>query len=190
MNLVSFDFDGCICDIYSIVRKHSIKRFDFDPFEYQTSHEIKIPFLNREKTSEFIIDISANNTHEALPYKNAKEGLTLFYNRFNKIPLTIITARRPDERAIVEQWLNNYFPEINFNVIMAGTTHKTSFIENKFSYMVEDKYSSALEISEIVKKCFLINRSWNLNREINKNILRCTDILDVYNNYILLENDI
>lgn len=180
MYKVGFDLDGVIANFHYTFKLEMIKKYGYDiekPIKrgQKITHNIKVPNVSEKQITDDIYSTLVNLSKFIEPYSDVKEALQLFYSYYNK-PIKIVTARdvyRSGVKEVTEEWLKNTFPEIEFDIVFKRHKEKALYLkENKYDTFVEDRLRNANNIAQVVRRVFLIDRLWNVDRETKLKVIR------------------
>jgi len=184
MQNTAFDLDGVICDTHNVFRLEFLKKYGWDintppKRSGKITYKIHIPNVKDKDIGQIIYETIVSKWKDTLPYNDAQEALNLFYSYYRR-PVTIVTARSDSLNGVIDatnMWLKANFPTIEFEVFYKNHKNKAIFLkESKFDTFVEDRLQNANEVSECVRRVFLINRLWNVGRETKPKVIRVSSL--------------
>jgi len=179
MKNIAFDLDGVLCDSYPAFRKDFWIKYAYDIYLEQNRYEIVIPNALKNIIIKNIRDILVKYNDYIYPYPETYETLLSIYVETMK-PITIITAREKDFLAnTTKKWCQDNL-RIPFELHFCDA-HKKKYLlksfDQKIDYWVDDRLAIANDMSSIMDIVFLMNRRWNIERGVKKNVVRI-DTLD------------
>ena len=145
--------------------------------------------LSREQLEKAFIGVIEERTKfEILPYPKVKR--TLEELKIRKIKTIAITSRGEKQfKKATEDDLNLFFPELIAAVHYTNDMWKDNepiinkkiiCEREKVTDFVDDSVSNVLDVSQLGINCYLINRPWNKNINI-ENVLRINGIEEILN---------
>jgi phosphoglycolate phosphatase-like HAD superfamily hydrolase len=166
---IAFDFDGVICDAYNIFRGHYFDMFGHN-MEPEDEHErfefdiVNNPHFEDWWWKEIPVAI-AQYQHVAPPTPGSVEALRAFYIKYGEV--VIITAREPSDAVmqVTKLWCDKVF-DFPYEIHFVASSHekKKEMLRLGIRHYVDDRFKTAVNLSEILHTSFLFNRPWNGNR--------------------------
>lgn len=179
-NLIAFDIDGVIADVYTAFRLFIKRDFGYDIYNKSNTFDIDVPGLSHKDFMDYIYKIMGVQYKSVEPYPNVLQTLDIIYQKTTS-PITFITARNKIIENETHAWIM-YKLKLNipYKIIFNETKHDYIH-KNKIKYFVEDRYKTCNEIADKcpdVNKIFMLNRKWNSNRSINEDKITRINNLD------------
>jgi len=183
--MIAFDFDDVIVDCISILRLVLRRDFNIDIVNI-SEYNLSLP-INKK----IYLPCCINNFTNAMPpLPGAKEAINLILEK--NFPVIFITARNYDTKKETINWIKNNLEIDNFSLVhKTSPEEKAKYIKySKIEYFVEDRLLTANLVSQLdsIKNVFLINRPWNLNRQICDKVIRVDSVLDAVNFFLSKTN--
>jgi len=150
-----------------------LDKYGFDINKDNTrGFKFEVPGVSDDTIYRLIGYVIKNLSHEIKPYDEALVPLYGYYDKTKK-PLYFVTARHRSNEKVTRTWLNKYI-DVPFDVAVGvGCTHKAGhLIKRGYNAFVDDRYKTAIHLSERIDKVFLFNRPWNQGREVPNNVKR------------------
>ena len=174
---LAFDIDGTVADVVTTLTQRLRTEYyiDLDTIEitcFEFIEKITIP-----GTAKFFLEywyaIMENHWKGILPYA----GSEVLY-KFQ--PVTFITARRPVLRQATTDWIDWFFPQLDYDVWFFRSMEKSGILHDTgFSGIVEDRLKVANHVAENGLRSFLVNRSWNMGRYTHPNVIRLNNLKEI-----------
>ena len=193
---IGFDLDGVLCDFYEAVRLRILEKTKYDMGNEIRTYKLTCPKLTDKQMSK-IIKETIYDYESIQPYPNIKKILSSFVLMTNE-PIHIITSRFKSTKSVTTAWLDKNLRlnkdtakleediVIPYDVHFVPSSDKRYFLDfNDFTFFVEDRLRTANQCfsQDIV---FLINRPWNMGREVNRKVIRVDSLDEVLDDYTLL----
>ncbi len=179
-NLIAFDLDGVIINIFPEFRKLFLKYFHHDIVP-QKKFDFNIP---KKIANQLEVKRLWQSHLKEMTYNSNLIQGSLEINRFQKYgKLIFITARPEGTQGYLREYLNGKLGHDNFEIVIDNSRSKLDSIKKyNLNYFVDDRFRTCLEIAPYVGKVLLFDRMWNQRRESRiKNIKRVYTMDDVIN---------
>lgn len=176
--MIGFDIDDTVFDLYPVVRTYFVSKLGYDVHP-RTKHNQKVPGISEEEMVSHIGQVLNNYNEMINPCNYAIEALTKFYELTNQ-PIIFITSRRPFVKDATIELLNDKL-SVPYNLYQTVSSKKKDLIrELDLKYFVDDRMSIVKSCRKVCKMVFLMNKLWNLNREVVLNITRVNNLIEVF----------
>lgn len=179
--MIAFDFDDVIADLQPVIRKEIIKQTGHDIGEHRKTYFVNIPGQSSDETKSMISEIIKYNTRLMDEIPNSINILGKIYKLIHR-DILIITARRPKEtKDETMDWLHehikNQFP---YKVKFTNGQSKNDYFDSDIKYFVDDLPYYVNEAAKVLDHVFLLDKSWNQNIKLRRNISRIKTLESVY----------
>lgn len=184
----AFDLDGVLADTTYSIYKKCIQLYGIDIRKTDNrTHHIKVKGVSNDEISKVINECVGKDWESLQLCPGVYDALHLFYSYYYE-PITIVTARNKNHAYVKEgtySWLKKHFPDITFKVCFTPGRLKLNYLkEYDFKVFVEDRLKTANHISTELKRVYLINKSYNINRETNSNVRRVDSFKEAINSIL------
>lgn len=166
---IAFDLDGTLINIMDPVERLLFEKFGAkivhpDGFQLHTE-----PFLEDEQIWECINE--AYEFHDEIKiYPGATELLTKLYSLSDNDPIKIITARPPKRAAnTTYKYVSERLCDLPYELVIVSDNDKLPYL-HRYTYFVEDRRKTAIQLAEAGKKVFFLKRKWNKLPKAYENI--------------------
>lgn len=164
---IGIDIDGCIAYMLDPIRLEAKKRFGIN-FDLCDVKEFSLypQGMTREQINDIILDHAFLMRLPVIYY--AREALSIIIKDFES---HLVSARRSEVERPTEDWVHiNYMAHDELKV---GHDCKFGYAKKVgLPIFVEDRYRNALKLAEYCDTVYMINKTYNLGREVPENIIR------------------
>lgn len=178
--LLAFDFDGVIANTYPVLREGFFNLYgvDIHPCDRYSIVD-KLKESDKENFYKDVRLILDNYSQFTYPYPKSIEFLENIYKNTRQ-PLLIVTARDCSLYESTHGWLFKNLT-VPYELFMVDEEWKKYFLSYRgVRYWCEDRLKQANYLGQGRTKVFLMNRIWNMNREVNENTIRVNDFEEVF----------
>lgn len=185
--MIALDIDGVVADSIKLLRTIIRYNYGINIDDHILTYQIPEIYPSLDIGALFE-DVILNFGHAVEPYSDAIEACQLLLEK-NSFPLIFLTARRESLKELTKDWIaqNLRLPKDSFSVILRGSKDKQLYIKNSgIQFFVEDRLRTANQIAEIesVEKSYLINRKWNIGRDVHTKVVRKNNLLECVKDYL------
>jgi len=182
--MIAVDIDGVVADTEPILVK-CLEEFTGEKFSppSQRTFDFKEGFTNLSTNDcLYVIDstiISAGNDIPVIDFDATYYALAVIQKTFGMV--NFVTSRGENTREVTESWIFHHFGKLNFKLYLSND--KESVMNNYgMNAIVEDRLKTVNSIRDKSKhRAFLINREYNMGRDVCHNVTRVDGLIDVIN---------
>lgn len=159
---IGFDLDGCVIQFMPVMLDILKQRYGLSYTQEQvTSFTLEDCLGITEKIKEDIVDRTIRGSMKCKPYEGAIEFINEYYRR-SKHVVTFISGRRSEFRIVTFNWLDQWFPHIPYELILAGKADKGQIAKNSGIHVfIEDYFDGVLDLARNGIFVFMPVRPWN-----------------------------
>lgn len=177
--MIAFDIDGVVADIFSPLRKAVLRDFDYDLCGNSPIYDLRIPTLRKGHTTRYVVDFLNSNCLN-IPAVDGCAECVQTVHRISGKPVLFVTARWPSIYEPTVSWLSNELHGVPFHVVLKSSKEKALFLHSiGYSALVEDRYRTATQASELLDTVYLVDQEWNRGRPLPENVCRVSDLKDL-----------
>lgn len=184
--MIAIDLDGVVANTEPVLRKALINftKEKFTPPQPRT-YDFRDGFSNLSLQDCLdVIDnalIDAGNSIPVINFDRTYFALAKIQKEYNKV--YFVSARSYITRKVTEEWLRCHFGRLNYELHLvdhAEGSKERWMKDYGIDILVEDRLKTANGINDKQRyQVFLVNQEWNMQRPIEPNVTRVTDLLDV-----------
>jgi len=177
--MIAFDFDDVIADLNSILRNGILKRIGHDVTFERKKYHIDIPGMSNQDVSDLVGRVMYEDTPLMDPIPHSLESMKIIFEMVNK-PLQIITARGDNVRTKTNDWLKDHIKnQFEYKAIYTDHKSKNAFFDKDTRFFVDDHPHFVSDASKVLEHVFLMNKSWNENIRLPRNVSRIDSLKTV-----------
>lgn len=184
---IAFDFDEVLANFIPVLCGHILDETGVDISNKIRTFKIEVDGCSDEHVSKMIEDCVVNKTRNTLPCEYAIEAIEKFSDMYEGNAIVITSRDKNVSGDATYEWLDTHFPNVSFDVYFSYDKYN---IARKLGldYFVDDRHKTVQSLSPLLKAAFLIDKPWNINRDVKNNIYRARHLMDVYSKYLQMEN--
>jgi len=185
--MFAIDIDGVIANSEPVLvyQLENYMKQKFNP-PFPRTYDFRDGFLglSLEDCLSNIDTALLNGVIPVYDYKRTYLALAKLQHRYEK--LWFVTTRNESLWNNTVHWLNTIFGHINYNLEMVNHDgDKESVMLNYgLDIIVEDRLKTVNDIKSSHIQAYLINRPWNVGREIKGHVIRVNDLLEAVNHHL------
>jgi len=177
----AFDIDGCVANLLPIILSTIYDLFNvkIEETELHSFDIEEVSELSGDQVHRAVSD-AIQKVNQIKPIEASIEFIKYYHQKTNDT-VTFVTARGMHDYAATEEWLNKYFGDIPYAIVMSK--NKGEVCERmKIDYFVEDQMKYAEKIANTGTIVLLFDSSQNkfADDEKNENIIRVKDWKEIY----------
>lgn len=173
--MIATDLDGVILNVYPALREGLLFHYGYDIYPTE-QHKIEVPGIKRNDVVGCIRGILERFTPHMHPYPETNQALECIHKLTDE-PIVIITARDVSLYDVTMEWCMS-----NLTVPVKLYCHPTKLellCELDILCWVDDRLREANRMCDHMMDTFLINRSWNMGRQVKPRVTRVESLLGV-----------
>ena len=177
--MIATDFDDVIIDLDTFLRAE-LERRTGHSFPDRSKYYVDIPGMTSDEVGQLVGQILEEKTEIMNPIKGTIEALEKIHKLIQK-EILIVTARESKLEKVTKNWLSkhvgNKFP---YTIKFTNRKSKIDFFNKDTRFFIDDHPFFANDSSKVLEHVFLLDKPWNQNIYLRKNVSRIKTVETVY----------